>query len=68
MTQVLPDAESGAQDLGIMNIGTIVPPTLAPLIAGFMITSGHGYPILFTAVGVTATIGVVLVYRVRSVR
>ncbi|MFJ6086807.1 MFS transporter [Streptomyces sp. NPDC092369] len=68
ITQVLPDAESRAQDLGIMNIGTVVPPALAPLIASFIITSDRGYPLLFSCVGVAATVGVVLVYRVRSVR
>ncbi|WP_217547912.1 MFS transporter [Streptomyces sp. GbtcB6] len=68
ITQVLPDAESRAQDLGIMNIGTIVPPALAPLIASFVITSDRGYPLLFSCVGVAASVGVLLVYRVRSVR
>jgi MFS family permease len=68
VTQVLPDAGSRAKDLGIMNIGAIVPPALAPLIASVFITSGGGYPALFGAVGVTVGIGAVLVYRVRSVR
>ncbi|GAB2471839.1 MFS transporter [Jatrophihabitans fulvus] len=69
ITQVLPDAESRAKDLGIMNIGTIVPPAVAPLLAGLLITSdGRGYPGLFTLVGVTAGVGAVSVYRVRSVR
>jgi MFS family permease len=68
ITQVLPDAESRAQDLGIMNIGSIVPPALAPLIASVVINSRHGYPLLFTLVGVTAAIGALLVYRIRSVR
>jgi MFS family permease len=68
ITQVLPDAESRAKDLGIMNIGSIVPPTLAPLIAGFIITSAGGYPLLFIAVGATAAVGAALTYRIRSVR
>ena len=68
ITQVLPDAESRAKDLGIMNIGAIVPPALAPLIASVIITSGLGYPALFTTVGIGATVGAVLTYRVRSVR
>ncbi|MBP5942117.1 MFS transporter [Streptomyces sp. LBUM 1476] len=68
ITQVLPDAENRAQDLGIMNIGTVVPPALAPLIASFIITSDRGYPLLFALVGVTAALGVLFVYRVRSVR
>jgi MFS family permease len=68
ITQVLPDAKSRAKDLGIMNIGLIVPTTLAPLIAGFVITSAGGYPLLFIAVGVTAVVGAALTYRIRSVR
>jgi MFS family permease len=69
VTQVLPDARSRAKDLGIMNIGTIVPPAVAPLFAGLLITSsGHGYSELFALVGVTAGLGAVLVYRIRSVR
>jgi MFS family permease len=68
ITQVLPDAESRAKDLGIMNIGALVPPALAPLLASLFITSGLGYPMLFTAVGIGATIGAALTYRVRSVR
>ena len=68
ITQVLPDAESRAKDLGIMNIGSVVPPTLAPLLASVFITSGHGYPVLFATVGVAAAIGATLVYRIRSVR
>lgn len=61
------DRES-VQALGIMNIGSIVPTALAPLIAGYIITSHTGYPVLFRVVGVTAVVGAVLVYRVRSVR
>jgi len=68
ITQVLPDAESRAQDLGIMNIGSVVPTALAPLIASLFITGGQGYPVLFTLVGVTAAVGALLVYRIRSVR
>ena len=69
VTQVLPDAQSRAKDLGIMNIGTIVPPAVAPLVAGLLISSsGHGYPGLFALVGATAGLGAVLVYRVRTVR
>ncbi|KOU64302.1 MFS transporter permease [Streptomyces sp. WM4235] len=69
ITQVLPDAENRAKDLGIMNIGSVVPPTLAPLIASFIITEeGGGYPLLFTTVGAMAVVGAALVYRIRSVR
>lgn len=68
ITQVLPDAANRAKDLGIMNIGALVPPTLAPLCASVIITSGLGYQVLFGVVGVGATIGAALTYQVRSVR
>ncbi|HEY4022087.1 MAG TPA: MFS transporter [Pseudonocardiaceae bacterium] len=65
---VLPDAESRAKDLGIMNVGTNVPQSLAPLAAALIISSLGGYPVLFGTAGVTTLIGAVMVYRVRSVR
>ncbi len=65
---VLPDAESRAKDLGIMNVGTNVPQSLAPLAAALIISSLGGYPVLFGAAGVTGLIGAAMVYRVRSVR
>ncbi|CAM5658068.1 hypothetical protein SGRIM119S_02560 [Streptomyces griseorubiginosus] len=51
-----------------MNIGSVIPPALAPLIASLIITSDRGYPVLFALVGATSAVGVLLVYRVRSVR
>lgn len=68
ITQVLPDAGSRAKDLGLMNIGSVVPPAIAPLIAGAIISSEHGYPLLFALVGAAAAVGALLVYRIRSVR
>jgi MFS family permease len=68
VTAVLPDAESRAQDLGIMNVGSVGPQALAPLAAGLIITELGGYPVLFAASGLTTVIGAVLVFRIRSVR
>ncbi|MDW8804161.1 hypothetical protein P1P68_04980 [Streptomyces scabiei] len=42
ITQVLPDAESRAQDLGIMNTGSAIPLAPAPLTASLSITSDRG--------------------------
>lgn len=68
VTQLLPDASSRAKDLGIMNIGTMVPPTVAPLLAGLLVSAdGSGYPELFGLVTLIATVGAVMVYRIRSV-
>ncbi|HEX3783614.1 MAG TPA: MFS transporter [Pseudonocardiaceae bacterium] len=68
ITKVLPDAESRAKDLGIMNVGTNVPQSLAPLAAALIISSLGGYPVLFGTAGVATLIGAAMVYRVRSVR
>ena len=69
VTQLLPDATSRAKDLGIMNIGTMVPPTVAPLMAGVLISAdGSGYSQLFGLVAVIATVGAFFVYKIRSVR
>ena len=68
VTQVLPDAGSRAKDLGIMNIGTNVPQSLAPLGAALIIDQLGGYRTLFGAAGVFTLIGAVMVYRISSVR
>lgn len=68
VTAVLPDAATRAQDLGIMNVGSVGPQALAPLAAGLIITSLGGYPVLFAASGVTTVVGALLVFRIRSVR
>jgi MFS family permease len=68
VTQVLPDAQSRAKDLGIMNIGNNVPQSLAPLAAALIIDQLGGYRVLFGAAGVFTIIGAVMVYRIKSVR
>jgi MFS family permease len=68
VTQVLPDAESRAKDLGIMNIGNNVPQALAPVAAALIIDQLGGYRVLFAFAGVFTLIGATMVYRIRSVR
>ncbi|MDT4945228.1 MAG: hypothetical protein QOH14_1961 [Pseudonocardiales bacterium] len=68
ITQVLPDAQSRAKDLGIMNVGSVGPQALAPLGASLIIGELGGYSVLFGTAGVTTVLGALLVYRVRSVR
>lgn len=67
ITAVLPDAESRAKDLGIMNVGSVGPQALAPLVASVIIGSLGGYPVLFGASGAMTIVGALMVYRVRSV-
>ena len=69
VTRVLPDADNRATDLGLTNIGVLVPSAVAPLIASAVVTSGgSGYPLLFLITGLTAAAGGVTAYLVRSVR
>jgi MFS family permease len=67
VTAVLPDAADRAKDLGIMNVGSVGPQALAPLAAALIIGELGGYPVLFTAAGITTVLGAVCVYRIRSV-
>lgn len=67
ITQVLPDAGSRAKDLGIMNVGSIVPTALAPLLAAVIITHFGGYAVLFGVTGLFTAVGAALVYKIKSV-
>ena len=68
ITAVLPNAASRAQDLGIMNVGSVAPQALAPLAASLIINELGGYPVLFATSGVVTVLGALSVYRIRSVR
>ena len=68
VTQVLPDAETRAKDLGIMNIGVNVPQALAPVVAALIIDQLGGYRVLFAFAGIFTFFGATMVYRIRSVR
>jgi len=68
VTEVLPDAESRAKDLGIMNIGINVPQAVAPVVAALVIDQLGGYRVLFAFAGIFTFFGAVMVYRIRSIR
>jgi MFS family permease len=68
VTQVLPDAEARAKDLGIMNIGNNVPQALAPVAAALIIDQLGGYRVLFAFAGIFTFLGATMVYRIRSIR
>jgi len=68
VTQVLPNAESRAKDLGIMNIGNNVPQALAPVAAALIIDQLGGYRVLFAFAGIFTFFGATMVYRIKSVR
>jgi hypothetical protein len=50
-----------------MNIGSVGPQALAPLLASLLISTMGGYSTLFAVAGVTTLLGAAMVYRVRSV-
>ena len=67
-TQVLPDAATRGQDLGIMNIASAVPQAIAPLIGAAAVLMTGSFVLVFVLSAVFAFGGALAVARVRSVR
>jgi len=72
-TQVLPNPEDTAKDLGVLNTANTLPQSIAPVIAPGVIALGAltpigGYSAWYVFGAVVAIAGAVVVYRVRSVR
>ena len=67
ITQVLPNAEDRAKDLGIINIANSAPQVLGPALAAPIVTYLGGYPSLYISVAVVTVLGSVLVTRIRGV-
>ena len=69
VADVLPDQDKVAKDLGVLNIASALPFSIAPAIAPVILAIGSGgYGALYTAAGVCAVIGAFAVMRVRGVR
>lgn len=73
VTEVLPDAKnSAAKDLGVMNIASAFPQTVAPAIAPLFLFAGGGstadYNILFSVAAIYAVLGAVTIIPIRKVR
>jgi len=68
ITEVLPHATSKAKDLGIMNIGSVVPQALGPLLGSLIISELGGYATLFGLTGLVSAVGAASIYKVRSIR
>lgn len=70
VTQVLPDPETAAKDLGVINIANALPQSLAPAVAPLFLAIGGGgnYAALFTFAAVVGLAGAVLVTRIKGVR
>lgn len=67
ITEVLPEANDRAKDLGVINIANTLPQVIAPAIAAVVLAADLGYPGLYTLAAVVSVLGSVLVVRIRSV-
>ncbi len=67
-TQVLPDAAARGKDLGIMNIASAVPQSIAPLFGALAVAASGSFTPVFLLSGLCAFAGALAVLRVRSVR
>jgi MFS family permease len=66
---VLPARRDVAKDLGVFNMASAVPFSLAPVIAPAILAVGAGsYGVLFAVAGLCAVIGAFVILRVRRVR
>ena len=68
VVDVLPDQDKVAKDLGVLNVASALPFSLAPAIAPAILAIGAGYGALYAVAGVCAVIGAFAILRVRGVR
>lgn len=67
-TQVLPSAEDRGKDLGIMNIATTIPQSLAPMLGAVLVAAADGFGTLFFAAALAALAGALALIPVKGVR
>jgi len=72
-TQVLPNPDDVAKDLGVLNIANALPQSIAPAIAPAIIALGAatplgGYTVYYLFGALIALAGAVLVYRIKGVK
>ena len=69
-TDVLPNKEDAAKDMGVMNIANALPQSLVPIIAAPILAIGGGsnYSALFLFGAIVATVGALLVRMIRGTR
>ena len=69
VADVLPDEDSAAKDLGVLNIAGALPFSIAPGIAPAILAVGSGsYGVLYAVAGVCAIIGAAAILPVKRVR
>jgi MFS family permease len=66
ITEVLPNAEDRAKDLGVINIANALPQVLAPVVAAGILGLGFGYPTLYLAAAAVSVLGSWLVVNIKS--
>jgi MFS family permease len=72
-TQVLPNPDDTAKDLGVLNIANALPQSIAPAIAPAIIAFGAttalgGYTVYYLFGALVSLAGAVLVYRIKGVK
>jgi MFS family permease len=69
VADVLPDKDSTAKDLGVLNIAGALPFSVAPAVAPAILAIGGGsYGVLYAFAGICAIIGACAILPVKSVR
>lgn len=69
VADVLPDRDNAAKDLGVFNIASALPQSIAPAIAPTILALGGGdYSVLFIVAGACTIIGALAVLKVKGVR
>jgi MFS family permease len=68
VVDVLPDSDSAAKDLGVLNIAGALPFSVAPGIAPAILALGGSYGVLYAVAGVWAILGAVAILPVKGVR
>jgi MFS family permease len=68
ITQVLPSASARGKDLGVINIANALPQVVGSAVAALVINFFHSYTLLFVFAAILASLGAVLIQRIKSVR
>ncbi len=69
VTDVLPDPDNVGKDMGVFNIASTLPQTVAPALAPAILAIGSGsYSVLYAVAGVAALLSAVAILPVRKVR
>ena len=69
VADVLPDKNNAAKDLGVFNIASALPQSVAPAIAPLILAVGGGsYGVLYAVAGGCAIVGALAILPVRRVR